>query len=219
MRKKKEKNVKKILLASVVIFIIIAIISLIIILSKGKIGNYSLVYSGKTEESGELEEIKPIMELSSEKKYISVVAKEITPLTVKIDGVEQTEGIELVSSNEDVVKIVDGEAKAVKKGSSTITASKDGLLDSINIHVITPIKTIKLVSTSSSIKVGEELQLSVQVTPSDASTDTLTYKSSDETIATVDSNAMIIGVSKGKVTFTVYDEYTGKESSATVPVK
>ena len=217
MPKKKEGKIRKLFSISIGVFILVTISSLVIVINKGKIGNYSLVYAGETEEV--VEEIVPKMELSLEKKYIAATTKEKTDLTVTIDEIQETEGIEIVSSNENIVKIKDGVATAVKNETATITASKDELSAVTTIHVITPIKTLKLKSTSSSIKVGEELQLSIEITPSEAITDTLTYKSSDESIATVDSNAMITGVSKGKATFTVYDEYTGKESTATVTVK
>lgn len=217
MQKRKERRVERLANLLIVIFILITVSSFLIVLNKGKIGNYSLVYAGEIEKQEE--ETAPLMELQSEKKYISSISKEKTKIIITIDGIEETEGVDIISSNESVVKIKDGVAIASKNGTAIITGSKGALSASTTIHVITPIKTIKLKSTSSSIKVGEELQLSIEVIPSEASTDTLKYKSNDESIATVDSNAMIKGVSKGKVTFTVYDEYTGKESTATVIVK
>ena len=60
--------------------------------------------------------------------------------------------------------------------------------------------------------------MKLQVTPSGASTDTLTYESSDEEIATVNGNGIVTGVSKGKVTITVRDTYTGAEKHVTLTI-
>lgn len=78
---------------------------------------------------------------------------------------------------------------------------------------------MNLTCTSKSIKVGNDLQLKLTTTPSDSSIETLTYSSSDESIATVNSNGIVTGVSKGKVTITVHDEYTDKEKSVTITIK
>ena len=55
--------------------------------------------------------------------------------------------------------------------------------------------------------------------PSDANIETLEYESSDEEIATVNSNGIVTGVSPGKVTITVIDTYTETEKSVTVTIK
>ena len=61
--------------------------------------------------------------------------------------------------------------------------------------------------------------MKLQVTPSDASIDTLEYSSSDEKIATVNHNGIVTGVSAGKVTITVTDVYTGNEKSVNLTIK
>ena len=61
--------------------------------------------------------------------------------------------------------------------------------------------------------------MKLQVTPSDAYIGTLKYISSDENIATVNANGIVTGVSKGKVTITVKDKYTGIEKSVNLTIK
>ena len=102
---------------------------------------------------------------------------------------------------------------------ATVTAKKGELTATTDIHVIKPIKSMNLTSTSKSIKVGNDLQLKLTTTPSDGSIETLTYTSSDESIATVNANGIVTGVSKGKVTITVHDDYTDKEKSVTLTIK
>ena len=93
--------------------------------------------------------------------------------------------------------------KAVANGKSTITAKKDDLETSVDLHVITPIKSIEFSTPSSKIEVGEQVQMKLVTKPSDANIETLEYESSDEEIATVNSNGIVTGVSPGKVTITV----------------
>ena len=55
--------------------------------------------------------------------------------------------------------------------------------------------------------------------PSDASIDTLKYESSDESIATVNSNGIVTGVAPGTVTITVMDKYSELEKSLKLTIK
>lgn len=213
MAKKKEKNI---FLISLIVFIIACLIALYLILNKGHIGNISLV---STEPSENEEKLTQTIEVSVEKDYLSSKSKEETDIIVKVDGEAVTEGVEYASSDEEILEIKDGKAIAKKDGKATVTARVGDIADSADIHVITPIKTLKFTSTSKSIKVGKELQMKLQVTPSDASIETLTYESSDEEIATVNSNGIVTGVSKGSVTITVKDSYTGEEKSVNLTIK
>lgn len=216
--KTENKNSVRILSISIVIFVILAIVALFIILNKGQIGGYSLV---KVETSSVLEEAgEGKMEISVEKKYLSAKDDEETEISVLVDDqqVDLSE-VELTSSNEEVLEIEDGIAKVVSTGNATITAKKDNMEATVDLHVITPIKSISFTSTSSTIRVGKELQMKLVAKPSDANIETLKYESSDEEIATVNSNGIVTGVAPGKVTITVTDTYSGIEKSVNLTIK
>ena len=136
-----------------------------------------------------------------------------------VDGTETTEGVEYTSSDEEVLTVKDGVVTAVGVGNATLTAKYEGAEDTVDIKGITPIKNMKFTSTSSSIRVGNELQLKLQVTPSDASIDTLIYSSSDDETATVNKNGIVTGKTKGKVVITVHDTYTGEEKSVKLTIR
>lgn len=217
---KKLKSTKKInrsLAVSIILFLIVAGIALYIVLSKGKVLNVNLVTA--LEENSQ-NTITQTIEVESDKEFISLTDKEKANLTVKIDEEETTDDLEFISSDEDIA-VVDEDGVVTPKGvgTATITAKRGELTATTDIYVIKPIKTMTLTMTSQSIKVGNELQLKLKTTPSDSSIDTLTYTSSDESIATVNSNGIVKGVSKGKVTITVHDEYTDKEKSVTVTIR
>lgn len=208
---------KKSLIMSVIIFIIVAVISLIIVLNKGHIGNWGLV---SLEDNAESDKIIPTIQLELEKDVLSSVDEETSKIKAIIDGAEANEGLTVESSDENIAKInEDNEIVAVSDGRATIKVIYDGIEQTKDIKVITPIKTLSFTSTSSTVRVGRDLQLKLKATPSDASIETLTYTSSDESIATVNNNGIVTGVSSGKVTITVTDSYTGIEKSVNLTIK
>lgn len=211
------ENQNKTLIITLVIFIIAAVIALCLVLNKGKVFGYSLVKMEDTVH--EEKKVTHKIELSADKEYLSAKDEEELKLSVLLDGAETTETIEYVSSDEKVATVDNGIVKAVGVGDATITAKYEGAEDSIEVKGIIPISTIKFTSTSSSIRVGNELQLKLQVTPSDASIDTLIYSSSDDETATVNKNGIVTGKSKGKVTITVHDTYTGEEKSVKLTIR
>lgn len=231
---KPKNNSVRILPISIVIFIILAMIALFIILNKGKIAGYSLVKietsSGSDDTLSESKEEKKKdkkeekkkdkMEISVEKKYLSSKIDEETEITVTINGepIDINE-VELTSSNEDVIEIEDGIATAVSDGKSTITARKDDLEATVDLHGIIPIKSMTFTATNSTIRVGKSLQMKLVAKPSDASIETLKYESSDEEIATVNSNGIVTGVAPGKVTITVTDKYSELEKSVNLTIR
>ncbi len=219
MGKRKLKSTAKInrsLAISIILFLIVAGIALYIVLNKGRVFNTNLVAVSENNTQS----ITQTIEVEADKKYLSATDDEEANLTVKIDGIQETEGIEYISSDEEVLEVDEnGVITAQSVGMATVTAKKGELTATTDIHVIKPIKSMNLTSTSKSIKVGNDLQLKLTTTPSDGSIETLTYTSSDESIATVNANGIVTGVSKGKVTITVHDDYTDKEKSVTLTIK
>lgn len=209
---------KKGLIISIVVFIIVAIIALFLVLNKGHIGNVALVNIG---EGSEEEVILPKLTLDFENEFLSSAnKKETVAMTVSIDGEVVTENIEFESSDENIVKInKNNELVAVADGKATITAKYDGIEAKKDIKVITPIKTMSFTSTNSTIRVGKDLQMKLQITPAKASTDPLKYTSSDESIAVVNQNGIVTGIAPGKVTITVYDAYNDTEKSVNLTIK
>lgn len=210
---------KRRLVISIVIFIIVGLIALYLVLNKGHIGKFALVNTGK--ESGKEETILPKLTLELDSEFLaSTNKKETVGMTVSIDGEIVTENIEFESSDEKIVKInKDNQLVAVADGKATITARYDGIEATKDIKVITPIKTMSFTSTNSTIRVGKDLQMKLQITPSKASTDTLKYTSSDESIATVNQNGIVTGIAPGKVKITVYDAYNDTEKSVNLTIK
>lgn len=210
---------RRILVISIIIFIIVSLIALYLVLNKGHIGNYALVYTEPV--STETSTILPQLKLEIDKEYLSSKNKKETAKMTVIAGDETvTDGVEFSSSDESIVKInEDNELVPVKDGRATITATYDGMDATESIRVITPIKSMTFTSTNSTVRVGKDLQMKLKVTPSDAYIDTLQYSSSDEEIALVDNSGIVTGVAPGKVTITVYDSYTETEKKVNLTIK
>lgn len=207
---------KKSLFISIIIFFLVAGAALYLVLNKGHIGEYSLV-SLETEP----EEIIPVVSLELEKAYLSSQDEEdVCKVIVKVDGVEQTDGVVLESSDENIAKINENnEIVPVEDGKVTIKATYGKAEATADIKVITPIKSMSFTSTNSTIRVNKDLQLKLKVTPSDAYMDTLTYTSSDESIATVSPDGIVTGIAPGKVTITLFDSYTETEKTVNLTIR
>lgn len=114
------------------------------------------------------------------------------------------------SANTDIAIVSStGKITPIAVGSTTITVSvSDGYNvteKTVSVVVVKDIVAVKSVSfaTSSYVKyIGDEFQLSASVAPVDATNQTLTWTSSDASIATVDEEGNVTILSAGSVTIT-----------------
>ena len=81
-----------------------------------------------------------------------------------------------------------------------------------------PVNGIILNKTAGRIAVGGNTQLIGAARPSNAADTSLTWTSSDTTIATVDGNGLVTGVAPGKATITVKSNETGVTNQCTITV-
>lgn len=99
-----------------------------------------------------------------------------------------------------------GRISALSVGKATITASCGGKSVSFSLKVIEkkddkiPVTDIEIAEHEDELVVDKTLTLTATVIPSDATDSKVTFRSSNETIATVNSSGEVKGISKGKVT-------------------
>lgn len=111
----------------------------------------------------------------------------------------------LTSSNEDAVSIINDEMLLAKNlGTSTITVSTlNGKSDSFELEVIGPeVFVLNLSAPKEVISVGETMLLEAIPSPEDAVFSEILFESSNESVASVDSDGLVTGLSVGKVTIT-----------------
>jgi uncharacterized protein YjdB len=99
-----------------------------------------------------------------------------------------------------------GEIKAVAAGSVTITVSAGAITKSVQITVkeAAAVTEIDLGDYQASMAIGDKQLLSATVLPTTVTAQTLTYKSSNEDVATINEMGRITAVSVGTTKITVF---------------
>lgn len=107
------------------------------------------------------------------------------------------------SENASVATAVNGEVKAIGAGTTVITVTtKDGeKTASCTVTVKQPVQSITVTPATAEVEVGKTVTLTAEVLPENATDKSVSWTSSDETIATVE-NGQVTGVKAGTVTIT-----------------
>ena len=148
--------------------------------------------------------IIPVESIDITDDKLEINKKDNKTLKVKInpeDATEVTE-IEWTSSDEEVATVDEnGKVTGVKEGTATITAKMGDLTDTVEVTVKEiPLEEISLSNNNKKLQAGKSMKLSITLNPVNTTDDvTFTYKSSDDSIATVDENGNITAKKTGKV--------------------
>ncbi len=128
------------------------------------------------------------------------------------------------SSDDSVVSVDNGTITALKEGKATITVkSKDGYKSSsAEIKVVkkpstVPVSSVSLNETSLDLLTGDRVTLTATVLPSNATDKTISWSSSDESVATV-KNGKVTALSAGQATITATTNDGGLTASCIVNV-
>ena len=145
----------------------------------------------------------PVSSVTINKAAIEMKVGETETLTVTITPTNATDKQVLwTSSNPDVVDVDPDEGLITAKevGKATITASVGGVTAKCSVEVIPSyieVSSVELEKSEVSLRVAETVTLKATVNPDDATDKTVTWSSSDETIAIV-SNGVVIAKKIGK---------------------
>lgn len=143
--------------------------------------------------------------LSSNQLTMNVGEKKTLTATVKPSGLSNST-VTWSSSNSSIVSVVNGVVEAKGLGTATITAkTKSGVTAKCTIMVkdkTVEVSSIKLNSNGISLNEGNTYQLVATVIPENATNKTLTWSTSDASVATVSGTGKITAVSIGKATIT-----------------
>ena len=123
------------------------------------------------------------------------------------------------SSKQSVATVTNkGSVTAIAEGTSTITASAGGKSGTCTITVskkVVEVSSIELNKTSAQLKVGETVTITATVKPDDATNKTVTWTTSDVSVATVDNGA-VAARKVGSVTITA--KAGNKSATCTITV-
>jgi|GEM_PF-1187136 len=145
---------------------------------------------------------KPVTSVLLNKHSLSLIHHDTYSLTAQVLPADASyPEITWTSSDESVAAVdANGEVTAVSVGHAVITATADGLLDMCSVSVSKkPVTGLTLSQSYTKIETGKTVELTAQVLPDDATYPDVTWISSDETVAKVDQNGVITGISAGTV--------------------
>lgn len=116
-------------------------------------------------------------------------------------------------ADESVAKLEGNKLVAVSDGSTKITATSGIVKTSARVTVTTKVEQITLNKTEGVLTVGNSVTVTATVTPDNATNATVNWTSSDEKVATVDSNGKVTAVAAGNATIKATSESDGDVSS------
>ena len=121
--------------------------------------------------------------------------------------------VTLSVADESIAKLEGNKLVAVSDGSTKITATSGIVKTSAKVTVTTKVEQITLNKTEGTLTVGNSVTVTATVTPDNATNATVNWTSSDETVATVDSNGKVTAVAAGNATITATSESDGDVSA------
>ena len=121
--------------------------------------------------------------------------------------------VTLSVTDESVAKLEGDKLVAIRDGTTKITATSGIVKTSAKVTVTTKVEQITLNKTEGTLTVGNSVTVTATVTPDNATNATVNWTSSDETVATVDSNGKVTAVAAGSATITATSESDGDVSA------
>lgn len=116
-------------------------------------------------------------------------------------------------ADESVAKLEGNKLVAVSDGTTKITATSGIVKTSAKVTVTTKVEQITLNKTEGVLTVGNSVTITATVTPDNATNATVNWTSSDEKVATVDSNGKVTAVAVGNATIKATSESDGDVSA------
>lgn len=121
--------------------------------------------------------------------------------------------VTLSVADESIAKLEGNKLVAVSDGTTKITATSGIVKTSAKVTVGKAIESITLDSNEGVLTVGNSVTVTATVTPDNATNATVNWTSSDEKVATVDSNGKVTAVAAGNATIKATSESDGDVSA------
>lgn len=121
--------------------------------------------------------------------------------------------VTLSVADESIAKLEGNKLVAVSDGTTKITATSGIVKTSAKVTVTTKVEQIALSKTEGVLTVGNSVTVTATVTPDNATNTTINWTSSDEKVATVDSNGKVTAVAAGNATIKATSESDGDVSA------
>ena len=145
----------------------------------------------------------PVSSVSLDHTSLALNKGESATLTATVNPYDATDkSVSWSTSNSSVAMVTNGVVKAVGGGTATITVNASGKTATCTVNVTVPVSSISLIMSSAKLKQNETIQLSATVGPDDATDKSVTWSSSNATVATVDSTGKVKALKEGSSVIT-----------------
>lgn len=159
------------------------------------------------------------MTINKERAVVSVGGT--LQLEVSFEPAGAYQSVSWESTNTDAATVdPDGKVKGISEGKTTVIARAGEFYAKCVVEVTqgVELEELRLAQTSLTLKEGETAKLNYSVTPLDATDVDISWRSSDESVATVSSNGTVTAVSSGSCTIYCEDEESGAIARCEVKV-
>lgn len=127
----------------------------------------------------------------------------------------------MTSSDEAVLTVKKNAIKGVEPGEAILTIANEwdsGVFAQYRVLVVQPVSKLQLTASAPSVAVGEQITITPQVLPQNASIPQVTWSSDNEKIALVDGNGVVTGIKRGDARITAKST-DGSNVRASISVK
>ena len=178
---------------------------------------------GETIEYIDVTVVVPVTNISIANTNAYLQVNEKKQLRATISPSDATDKrVTWTSSNEAIATVNEnGEVTALSLGETVITATSEdgGYSASCEVHVVVPVTEVKLDRSNISIYENETWLLRPTVLPEDASNKQVSWKSSDNEMATVDQDGVVTALKAGDAVITVTTNDGGYTANCEVSIK
>lgn len=160
--------------------------------------------------------VVPVTSVTLDRTSVTFNKGESTKLSATVTPSDATDKtVSWSSSDMTVVRVEqDGTLNALRGGTATVYAKAGECSASCHVTVLSPVTGVTIDRESLPLVVGETATLVATIQPEDATEKTVTWTSSDSSVASVDASGKVTGVKKGSATITA----SAGERSATCVV-
>ena len=148
----------------------------------------------------------PVLSVTLDRTSVTLEKGQSTTLVATVSPADATDKtVTWTNSDDTVISLVGGKVTALKEGTSTVTAVAGDKSASCVVTVaktVVPVTSVTLDKTSETLEKGKSMKLVATVNPSDATDKTVTWSSSDVSVASVDQDGTVRAVKGGTATIT-----------------
>lgn len=159
------------------------------------------------------------IKLDATAKTVYTGSKFTLKATVTPELAAVTNDVEWSTSNATIATVDNGVVTAKKAGSAVITAKVGAVSATCKVTVKQHVTSVKLNATNKTLYNGKKTALKAYVYPSDASLKTVTWKTSNSKVATVNAKGVVTAKKPGYAYITVTTKDSNKTARCKITVK